>query len=236
MKTIFGCLVVTCVLVLGASYAWVHRNHMAEAVATPVVAPAPSTIPTDYEEAKAARGAAPIAGPLADYMSRNKSSSIETLEPIQTVPSTEPAQSAQTIAHRVSASDHVSGDSPVGTSSGVLHQTFGVTKAVSLAFEVPPHASTPQLRGTYHSFVKKADGASSDAEVEFLLLNERQYADLVTGHGGEAVFSAEDADSQEVNTSLPPTMDKPAKYYLVFRNNSPSAGKKFVQADFRVDF
>jgi hypothetical protein len=236
MKTIFGALVMSCVLVLGGSYAWVHRNHMAESVAAPALAPAPSTIPTDYEEAKAARSAAPIAGPLADYMAHDKSASVETLEPIQPVASTQPAQSAQAVSHAVRASDHVTGDSPVGTSRGVLHQTFGVAKAVSLAFEVPPHASTPQLRGTYHSFVKQADGASSDAEVEFLVLNERQYADLVDGHGGEAVFSAEDADSQEVNTSLPPTMDKPAKYYLIFRNNSRSAGKKFVQADFRVDF
>ena len=230
MKTIFGCLVVTCVLVLGGSYAWVHRNHVAEAVAAPAVAPTPSTIPTDYEEAKAARGSAPIAGPLVEYMAHDKSSSVETLEPIQPVPS------PQAIPHRVSASDHVAGASPVGTSSDILHQTFGVAKAVSLAFEIPAHASNPQLRGTYQSFVKQTDGAKSNAEVEFLVLNERQYADFVSGHGGEAVFSTEDADSQEVNTGLPPTMDKPAKYYLIFRNNSRAAGKKLVQADFRVDF
>jgi hypothetical protein len=236
MKTIFGCLVVTCVLVLGGSYAWVHRNHVAEAMAAPAVAPAPSTIPTDYEEAKAARGSAPIAGPLVEYMSHDKSSSVETLEPIPPVPSSQAAQSAHAIPHRVSASDHVAGDSPVGTSSAILHQTFGVAKAVSLAFEIPAHASNPQLRGTYHSFVKPADGASSNAEVEFLVLNERQYADCVSGHGGEAVFSAEDSDSQEVNAGLPPTMNKPAKYYLIFRNNSRAAGKKLVQADFRVDF
>jgi hypothetical protein len=233
MKTMFGALVMSCVLVLGGSYAWVHRNHVAEAVAAPVVAPAPSTIPTDYEEAKAARQAAPIAGPLADYMSHEKTSSVGAIEPIPPVPSTQSAQSAQ---HAVRASDHVVGNSPVGTSSDILHQTFGVAKAVSLAFEVPAHASNPQLRGTYRSFVQQAGGASVDADIEFLVLNEQQYGDFAVGHGGEAVFSADDAHFQEVNASLPPTINQPAKYYLIFRNNSRAAGKKLVQADFRLGF
>jgi hypothetical protein len=227
--------VMSFVLVLGGSYAWVHRNHMAEAVATPAMVPAPSTIPTDYEEAKAARQAAPIAGPLAEYMSHEKPSNVEGVEPIQPVPSAQSGQSAQPVQRPVSASDRV-GNSPVGTSSDILHQTFGVAKAVSLAFEVPAHASNPQLRGTYRSFVKQAGGISADTDIEFLVLNEQQYGDFAGGHGSEAVFSADDAHSQEVNTSLPPTIDKAAKYYLIFRNNSRAAGKKLVQADFRVDF
>lgn len=226
----------SCVLVLGGSYAWVHRDRMAEAVATPAIAPAPSTLPTDYEEAKAARQAAPMAGPLADYMSHEKPSNVEGIEPIQPVPSTQAPQPAQGVQQAPSASDRVLGDSPVGTRSDILHQTFGVAKAVSLAFEVPAHASNPQLRGTYQSFVKQAGGASADAEIEFLVLNEQQYGDFAAGHSSEAVFSADDAHSQEVDTGLPPTIDKPAKYYLVFRNNSRAAGKKLVQADFRVDF
>lgn len=226
----FVSLVVSFVLVLACSYAWVHRGHLGESIAAPSVAPPPSTIPTDYEEAKAARQAAPIAGPLADYMSQPKSAAVETLEPIQT------AQPAQPGLRPVTSSDHVVPGSPVGTSREILHQTFGVAKAVSLAFEVPAHASNPQLRGTYQSFVKQADGGSANAQIEFLLLNEQQYADFVSGHPVEAVFSADDADSQEVNASLPPTIDKAAKYYLIFRNNSHAAGKKLVQADFRVDF
>jgi hypothetical protein len=35
---------------------------------------------------------------------------------------------------------------------------------------------------------------------------------------------------------LPATLDRPAQYYLVFRNSTRAAGKKVVQADFRVDF
>ena len=53
---------------------------------------------------------------------------------------------------------------------------------------------------------------------------------------GEAVFSSEAGPNQEVNTALPPTLDEPATYYLVFRNNARSIEKKVVQADFRIDF
>jgi hypothetical protein len=39
-----------------------------------------------------------------------------------------------------------------------------------------------------------------------------------------------------VNTVPPPTLDEPATYYLVFRNNARSTEQKVVQADFRIDF
>jgi hypothetical protein len=222
----FGWLVASCVLVLVGSYAWVHRNHLAAAVAVPATEAAPSIIPSNYEEAQKARQAAPIAGPLAQYMSHQKASDIETLDP---VPPT------QAISYKPTASDHVGG-SVVGTSNEILHQTFGVAKVVRLAFEVPAHASNPQLRGTYRSFVKPGSAPSSDADVEFLVLNEPQFGDFLNGHGSEAVFSAEDSHEQEVTASLPPTINQPVTYYLIFRNNSHTAGKKLVQADFRVDF
>ena len=109
---------------------------------------------------------------------------------------------------------------------------------VQLAFEVPAHAATPRLRGSYESFVKQADHEESDtdAEVEFLVLNEQQFADFLKQRAGEATFSAEDAHAHEVNTSLPPTLNQPEKYHLIFRNNSRGPEKKFVQADFRMEF
>ena len=86
---------------------------------------------------------------------------------------------------------------------------FGVAKVVKLSFEVPANASNPQLKGTYRSFVKQGGTLSSgtDADVEFLVLNQKQYDDFLNGRPGEAVFSAEDSHEQEVNTSLPPTLD-----------------------------
>jgi hypothetical protein len=35
---------------------------------------------------------------------------------------------------------------------------------------------------------------------------------------------------------LPPTINQPAKYYLVFRNSAHETGEKLVQADFHIDF
>jgi hypothetical protein len=187
----------------------------------PAAEQAPATEAT-YAEVREAQKSVTLAGPMADYMSRQEPSKVESLPPI---------------SRKASASDHVGG-SPVGTSNAILHQTFKVAGIVNLPFEVPAHAANPQLRGTYQSFVKHAGTQSSDtaADVEFLLLNEQQYGDFLNGRSGEAVFSAEDAHNQEVNTGLPPTLDQPAKYYLIFRNNSHDAGKKVVQADFRIDF
>lgn len=214
-------LMVSCALVLVGSYAWTNRHHVAAVIAVPAAEQAPATEAT-YAEVREAQKSVTLAGPMADYLSRQESSKVETLPPV---------------SRKASASDHVGG-SPVGTSNAILHQTFKVAGIVNLPFEVPAHAANPQLRGTYQSFVKHAGTQSSDtaADVEFLLLNEQQYADFLNGRSGEAVFSAEDAHNQEVNTGLPPTLDQPAKYYLIFRNNSHDAGKKVVQADFRIDF
>ncbi len=223
MNRLLGRLVAGFILVLFASYGWMHWRTAAEAVASPSTQ---VTVPeATYAEAREAHQATTMSGPLADYMLHRKPSDIETLKPI---------------AYTPSAADHV-GDSPVGTSSAILRQTFGVASIVNLPFELPAHASNPQLRGTYRSFLKQAGADASDADVEFLLLTEQQYVDLLSGRPGEAVFSAEDAHDQEVNTGLPPTRDEAVKYFLVFRNNRHKAGKReagktFVQADFRVDY
>jgi hypothetical protein len=105
-------------------------------------------------------------------MARQKPSDIETLDPIKAA---QPAQPAGPALHGTGAPPHVA-DSPVGTSRDLLHQMFGVAKVVKLSFEVPANASTPQLKGTYRSFVKQGGTLSSgtDADVEFLVLNQKQ--------------------------------------------------------------
>jgi hypothetical protein len=229
MNRLLGRLVAAFILVLIGGYGWTHWHSAAEAVATPnipVAAPEPT-----YAEAREAHQAVGVSGPLADYMLHRKPAEVETLKPI---------------AYTPSAADHVGDDSPVGTSRAILHETFGVPSIVNLPFEVPPHASNPQLRGTFRSFLKqggsKQDGGdTSEADVEFLVLNEKQYGDLLNGRPSEAVFSAENAHDQEVNAGLPPTRDEVVKYFLVFRNGRHEAGKHevgktFVQADFRIDF
>jgi hypothetical protein len=238
MKRWLGRLVTICVLALVGYGAWSYRHHVANALAarsTPVVEQPPPM----YAEAREAQHVVEVSGPLSDYV-RQKAAKGETTQQDETqatptsTQSTTPASTAPATAP-VSLRDTASGpdaESPVGTSSEILHKTFRVTATMSLPFEVPARAANPQLRGTYSSSASQG----ADANVEFLVLNEKQYTDFLDGHGGEAVFSADDAQAQEANVSLPPTYDQPAKYYLVFRDNAKTRGKKVVKADFRIDF
>ena len=223
MRRLLSWLVTGFVVMWMGSYAWTHWRPIANAVAIP--AQEGETEKT-YEEVREAQHAVGIAGPLANYMAREGQAKVETLQPI---------------SHKPTEFDHVGG-SVVGTSSAILHQTFSVVSIVNIPFEVPAHAANPQLRGSYRSFVRPAGGkpgeteSSDDANVEFLVLNEAQYAEFLKGHDSEAVFSADDAHDQEVNAGLPLTINQPAKYFLAFRNSTPKTGKKLVQADFRIDF
>lgn len=204
------------VLVIVGSYAWKHMPHAA-------VVTAEQTQPNStYAEAQEAQKMVVVTGPLADYYQSQKPSNVDTLQPI---------------AHKTSTLDRV-GESPVGTGASILNQTFRVKGIVDLPFEIPAHAATPKLHGTYRSFVQQGESSSSDstADVEFLLLNEKQFSEFLNGHPGDTLFSADSAHDGEVNFSLPPTMLQPAWYYLVFRNGSQGKEKKVVQADFRVDF
>ena len=250
MKGLLGRLIAMCVLALMGYGAWSYRHHVVNALAarsTPVVEqPLPK-----YAEVREAQHVVEVQGPLADYMRQNiaKSETTQPDEPLAAAATTTPksqamasaasaaagqASTASAIAP-VSLRDDASGppaESPVGTSSEILHKTFRVTGTMSLPFELPARATNPQLRGTYSASASQG----ADANVEFMVLNAKQYSDFLEGHGGEAVFAAEDAQAQEANVSLPPTYDQPAKYYLVFRDNSKASGKKVVKADFRIDF
>ena len=237
MKRLMGWLAAGCVLALAGSFMWSHRHRVVETVAAPA---APQTqAEASYPEAREAQQIVGVTGPLADYVMRQKPAQVESLKSVQL---TRPAQPVAPVTQRPGGFDRV-GESPVGTSNAILHQTFKVAGIVNLPFEVPAHAANPQLRGTYRSFLKQSSAKKGEAEasdaaanVEFLVLSEQQYGDLLNGRGGEAIFSAEDAHNQEVNTGLPPTLGQAAKYFLVFRNNSRAAGKTMVEADFRVDF
>jgi hypothetical protein len=216
MKSLLGSLLGFCLVGLAGWYTWTHRQQM---VATAVPAQVRSAQPKSAEEQQAGK-LITIAGPLADLVTG------------QNGDKSEESEASRDVVH----SDHVGG-SPVGTSSPILHRTFKVAAAVDLPFQVPAHAANAQLHGTFHSFVQGTSAASDDAaNVEFLLLDEQQYADFLGGRPGEALFATDEGHDGEVNFSLPLTLDRPATYYLVFRNSSPATGKKLVQADFRVDF
>jgi hypothetical protein len=162
-----------------------------------------------------------LAGPLAEYMSKEDSAKSEKIE---------------TITYTPVASDYVGG-SVVGTSRVVLKERFRLAGVVDVPFEVPAHAAMPQLHGTFRSFIQPNGKPSSDtrADIDFRLLNEEEFAQLVNGQPSESLFSADATHDQEVNATLPPTLNKPVKYHLVFMNDA-RVTKKVVQPDFRIDF
>ncbi len=219
-----------CVLAIAVLYSWTHRLQIAESVAAPQGPVA--KVYTDSSEAEVVQGMVTITGPLADYVSRQSPASMQTPQPSNS------ASPSSTPSDKPPQMDLVGDSNPVGTSTPILHKTFEVAAIVNLPFVIPAHAANPQLHGTYRSFLPRSRGGVDErsADVELLLLNQQQYDTLLSGHESDTVFSAEEADSQEVNTDLPPTFAQPARYYLVFRNNSRANGKKLVQADFRVDF
>jgi hypothetical protein len=227
MNRLVAVMTSACVLMLIGSFTWIQRSSVTvPAVTLPVAETQPTETHVEYAEEAQARDMVTITGPLADYMARRQPRTAATTE-------TEPLQRAE---RKMTASDLVA-DSPIGTSNPILHKTFSVAKAANLPFEIPAHATNPQLRGTYSSFLQHAETTSSDeADVELLLLNERQYSDFLNQRPSDALFSAEGAHDQEVNVSMPPTFDHAVKYYLVFRNGATGAGRVAVQADFRVDF
>lgn len=165
--------------------------------------------------------AAEVVGPLAQWMQNQKQDQA-------------PEERRVVKPH---ALDHIA-ESPVGTSTAIVRKTFAVSAPARFSFEVPPHAASPQLHGTFRSFVRQAGVQSSDesADIDLLLMNSEQYADFLHGQPADTVYSVDSSHDQDVAFGLPATLDKPAQYYLVFRNSSSSAAKKVVQADFQVDF
>lgn len=220
MRSTFALLVVLSTIVAGGVFAF-RRMRQVPLVAPPVTAKA-SEKAANYPEAKFVAEARKMSGPLADYMGTQEGGTALA-----------EASDLETVTWVPTASDHVGG-SVVGTTTPILQKTFPVRSAVQVAFEVPAHAASPHLRGTFQASTKP--GGPSDAPIEFLVLNEAQYSDFVARHSGDATFAAEDAPAGEVNTNLPPTIDKPAKYHLIFRNNSRGEGRKFIRADFRMEF
>jgi hypothetical protein len=232
VKKLFSWMVFAVAAIYGASYL-LHRFPVTtEASSTQALSTQTSS--AEQGEAKAADPKPPEAadaakavtmvGPLADYMQGEKSSS-----------SSENAKAG--VPWTPHAGDLVV-DSPTGTGGAILHKTFAVATTVKFLFEIPAHATNPQLRGNYRSFLKPGGDASADgdANVEFLLMNSQQYADFARGHQADVLYFVESSHSQQVNLGLSPTYNKPAQYCLVFRNRSGDAGKKIVQADFSVDF
>jgi hypothetical protein len=212
-------LLVMAVLVVGYSY---YQNHSPQLKAQAIarlqeVAPKP-----DVQDPGPNTVMGPVVSPLQVLMAKDDGSP-KTDEPVR--------------PWKAHPNDHIA-PSPVGTGATIVHKTFAVTTAAQFLFDVPAHAASPQLHGTYHSFPKDSGLQSADegGDIDLLLMNEQQYTDFLSGRPADVVYSVDSSHDQDVSFGLPATQDLPVRYYLVFRNNPDSPGKKVVQADFRVDF
>jgi hypothetical protein len=84
MKRFLGWLLASFILVLASSYAWTLRRHVVEVVAARGDSAAPVQVQTlpNYAEVRQAQEMVTVTGPMADYMLRQKSSHVETLQPV----------------------------------------------------------------------------------------------------------------------------------------------------------
>jgi hypothetical protein len=216
MKRIFPMLVVLLAGIVAVGYV---RNRTSRAGSHGVIAqPFESDVPRP-PQAQRTEAMVTVAGPPANYMNRQASSETETNSPRSSTPH---------------ALDHI-GASPVGTSSEILHTSFSLQSTAEFPFEIPPHAVSARLRGRYQSYVRGGE-SGDDANVEFLLMNDKQFQESAGGGSAETVMSADPSHAQTVDFALPATLDRPVKYHLVFRNSPAGAARKTVQADFNVDF
>jgi len=223
MRALSGLMVASLLTLFLGYYSWMHLKHTADPaeIQPGPIAEQVKKAQSASAEAEASQQSVTFEGPLAKFMSNPDAPKVETVD---------------ARPYHPTESDHVGG-SVVGTSDKLLHQTFAVAGTVDMPFEVPAHAYSPKLHGTFRSFIQ-AGGALTTApgDVDFLLMNDQQYASLLQGHPSDALFSADATHDQEVNVNLPPTYNQLAKYHLIFRNVSPKTGKKVIQAELQIDF
>ena len=222
MRSIFGLLVSTLILIVLSVFTWEHLRHRVDSTsihAAPILEQAKKA-QTAYSGTQNGEPSVSYVGPLATYMSKQGPVAVEEVKAVEYKPTT---------------SDHVEG-SVGGTTMPILHDKFHVSVIVDLPFQVPPHAAMPQLHGTFRSFVPASAKPTDDmdADVEFHLLNDQEYSNFLNAKPSEALFSTDATHDAGVNASLPPTLNQPVTYHMVFLNESHK--KKVVEADFRLEF
>jgi len=223
MRTVFGLMVTSLTLLAMTYHGWKHLRHSVDSMqieSSSIVEKAKQGETSSADTQDASPGVT-FVGPLATYMSKEGRVPVEQVQAAEYKPTT---------------SDHVGG-SVVGTSLPILHNKFHVSVIVDLPFEVPAHASTPTLRGNFRSFIQAGSKPTSDADadVEFQVVNDQEFSNFLNSRPSEAFFAADATHNQGVNVSLPPTLDKPTRYHMIFLNGSPKT-KKVLDADFRIDF
>jgi hypothetical protein len=212
-------LIVFAMLLGGGFYAWQHYRPMPSKADDDVVAAqAEPKDPTKQPFVK-------YAGPLADYVSDSTSSSSTSDE--EKTP----------VRGKPSPKDHIE-DSPVGTSGTIIRKTFALSRVIDVPFEIPPHAIMPRFHGTIQSIERKGGAPTHDesANVDMLLMNEKQYAEFAAGRDSEVLLIADTTHYRDIDFVLSPSGEQTVRYHLVFRSSPSGAARKLVKADFSVDF
>jgi hypothetical protein len=133
-------------------------------------------------------------------------------------------------------------DHPVYVDAGkprhFLHNLFPVNNHAQFAFRVPPHQDNTRLRGTFRSFTRRDDPASSGrtANVDLMLLNEQEFSEFLHGQPQSVTYEIDSAHNQLVDWRVPTTYGESQTYHLVFSNPGSRTAIKFVEADFTVSF
>jgi len=220
MHRVFAWLLTGVVLIGGYTYYQNHSSQLKSQFAEQSQEPEPKPDAQDPLPTTTVIGS--VVSPLAEFIEKAN-----------------PLQKTEEAPRKPHPSDLIA-PSPVGTGTAIVHKTFAITSTAQFLFQVPPHAASPQLHGTYHSFAKNSGVQSADqdgdGDIDLLLMNDQQYSDFLSGRPADVIYSVDASHDSDVSLGLPATRDQPVQYYLVFRNSPSSPGKKVVQADFRVDF
>jgi hypothetical protein len=119
-----------------------------------------------------------------------------------------------------------------------LHKSFKVDTYVKFPFDVPAHAFNPKLQGSFKSYLagKSPDSGDDSSNVDFLLMNAEEFDDFAHNRSSAVRYSIGAAHRQDVDYSLPATLEDPVKYFIVFRNSGVNAPPRMVDADFTLSF
>jgi hypothetical protein len=122
-----------------------------------------------------------------------------------------------------------------GAPNHFLHRRLTVKTFQSFEFDVPAHATRPQLEGTFQSIVPQPS-SDGDPGVELLLMNAEQFSRFVNHKPVSAMFSSLPSSGGELYWTIKVPLDTLQKCYLVFRNISQGQGPSIVDADFTASF
>jgi len=130
--------------------------------------------------------------------------------------------------------DHLNADD-AGAPNHFLHRRLSVETYQIFAFEVPPRAIRPELRGKFRSVAARRN-PSGGTTVQLLLLNDGEFAHFVKNRPVTATFTSNPSSRGAIDWKLNANVDNVQKYYLVFRNSSEGQGPSLVDADFTASF